>query len=641
MSMAIDGSFPVDIRQRLHDALDSGDNPIEQYRRALEIAVDVLDVENGHLKRVPALETAPPGVARDTLEVDGAQISVSAGDTEWVGTGEVVEHPGYCEIVLDDDEQLAIADAKAEGYADNPGYADHGASCYLGTPLKIDGEQYGTVCFVSSNPREAAFTPAERMFAHLFVEILENHITRNQTKATLEASRDNYDALAEATPGAVFLCDAASGSIVDANDAAAELTGYEHDEIIGLGYETLFPQIQTGDTTVVEWFVDDESTTDTFPDDTVLRLQRRDGSHHPVEVSAEWASGSATAFQLHVRDVESQRRRERRAEAIFDQTHQFAGLLSPDGTLIEANKTAVSAVDASHDELVGKPFWECEWWSGEEKAELREMIDPAADGEFIRYETAVSTRHGRLPIDFSIRPVLNDDGEVEWLIPEGRDISERVKRRQQLDVLGRLLRHNFRNRMTVIQAHLNRIAPTPEGDTAGATVTEQLERLKNLVSQYYATVKLLQSNPEREEIGLDSVVRAAALDVDRAHEAATVSVTAPDSVRAVGIPAVEDAIRELVENAVVHNDSANPSVSVSVDTGPGRPTVTIADDGPGISEQDAKILRGTQSIDPVDHGTGIDLWRVYWTLSLARADIKVDTGETGTVIQIQFEAIDE
>jgi len=123
--METDDRFLVDVRQRLHDALDSGENPIEQYRRALEVAVDTLDVENAHLKRVPGLETAPPGAARDTLEGSGAQVSVAAGNTEWIGTGEMVDHPGYCEIVLDDDEQLAIADAKAEGYADNPGYADH------------------------------------------------------------------------------------------------------------------------------------------------------------------------------------------------------------------------------------------------------------------------------------------------------------------------------------------------------------------------------------------------------------------------------------------------------------------------------------------------------------------------------------
>jgi PAS domain S-box-containing protein len=634
-----DDSLWVGTRQRLRDALDGGGSPVEQYRRALQVAVDILNVENAHIKRVPALTTSP-GVDQDTPEASGAQISVAGGDTDWIGTGETVDHPGYCEIVLDDDEQLAIVDGEAEGYADNPGYADHGVSCYLGTPIEIDGEQYGTVCFVSSDPREEAFTPAERMFAQLFVEIIENHIRQNGTKAALEASRENYDALAEAAPGAVFLCDAASRSIISANNAGAELTGYDHDELTGLDYEQLFPQVQTGDMTVVEWFVDNESTTDTFPDETVLRLERADGGRHPVEVSAEWASGSDTTFQLHIRNLESRRRRERRAEAIFDQTHQFAGLLSPDGTLIEANQTAVSAIDATHDELVGKPFWECGWWTGETRAELREAIDRAAGGEFVRYETVVDTRRGELPIDFSIRPVLDDDDEVEWLIPEGRDISERVKRKQQLDVLGRLLRHNFRNRMTVIQAHLSQIAPTPEGDAAGSTVTEQLERLKDLVSQYYATVELLQSSPDTEEIDLGPLVRTAARDVDQRHETATVSVTVPDSVRVVGVPAVEDALGELIENAVVHNDSESPSVSVSVD-GAGQPTVTIADDGGGMSEQDAKILRGTQSIDPVDHGSGIDLWRVYWTLDLAQVDIEVDTGETGTVIQLQFDPVNE
>ena len=36
----------------------------------------------------------------------------------------------------------------------------------------------------------------------------------------------------------------------------------------------------------------------------------------------------------------------------------------------------------------------------------------------------VTTGDGELPIDFSIRPVTGENGTVELLIPEGRDISD-------------------------------------------------------------------------------------------------------------------------------------------------------------------------------------------------------------------------
>ena len=48
---------------------------------------------------------------------------------------------------------------------------------------------------------------------------------------------------------------------------------------------------------------------------------------------------------------------------IIDQTVGFVGLLAPDGTLTEANAPALEAGGVSRDEVIGKKFWECYWWS--------------------------------------------------------------------------------------------------------------------------------------------------------------------------------------------------------------------------------------------------------------------------------------
>ncbi len=118
--------------------------------------------------------------------------------------------------------------------------------------------------------------------------------------------------------------------------------------------------------------------------------------------------------------------RERRYEAIFNHTYQFTGLLEPDGTVIEANQTALEFGGLDPDDVLGKPFWEADWWQidDETQRELREAIDRAADGEFVRYEVDVQGESETVTIDFSIRPVTADNGTVEYLIPEGRNLSE-------------------------------------------------------------------------------------------------------------------------------------------------------------------------------------------------------------------------
>lgn len=119
---------------------------------------------------------------------------------------------------------------------------------------------------------------------------------------------------------------------------------------------------------------------------------------------------------------------ERRFRAIFNNTFQFTGLMTPDGTLIEANQTALDFGGIQQADTVGKPFWEARWWtiSQETQQQLQDAIATAAKGEFIRYEVDVIGAGDTVAtIDFSIKPVRDEAGKVVLLIPEGRDISDR------------------------------------------------------------------------------------------------------------------------------------------------------------------------------------------------------------------------
>ena len=138
--------------------------------------------------------------------------------------------------------------------------------------------------------------------------------------------------------------------------------------------------------------------------------------------------GFVKDIQIHKESATALRRSETRFEAIFNQMFQFIGLLSIDGTLLEANQAALDFGGITASDVVGLPFWEAVWWtiSPATQKQLQESVKRAAGGEFIRYEVDVRGANNTvLSIDFSIRPVTNDAGEVVLLIPEGRDISER------------------------------------------------------------------------------------------------------------------------------------------------------------------------------------------------------------------------
>ncbi len=129
------------------------------------------------------------------------------------------------------------------------------------------------------------------------------------------------------------------------------------------------------------------------------------------------------------------RESQQRFQAIFDQMYQFIGLLAPDGTLLEANQTALAFGGFEREDVVGRLFWETGWWniSAETQAQLKRAIAAASQGEFIRYEVQVQGADQQvITVDFSLRPVFNDQGQVVLLIPEGRDITQRKHIEQEL-----------------------------------------------------------------------------------------------------------------------------------------------------------------------------------------------------------------
>jgi len=119
---------------------------------------------------------------------------------------------------------------------------------------------------------------------------------------------------------------------------------------------------------------------------------------------------------------------ERKTRAILDQGFVFIGLVSLDGILLDANRSSLNLVGMSPQDVLNKPFWESPWWnhSIELQNKLRESIKRAASGEDVHFEASHPEMNGNLRyVDFSLRPVKNEQGDIIYLIPEGHDITER------------------------------------------------------------------------------------------------------------------------------------------------------------------------------------------------------------------------
>jgi PAS domain S-box-containing protein len=172
---------------------------------------------------------------------------------------------------------------------------------------------------------------------------------------------------------------------------------------------------------------------------------------------------------IFFRDITGQRQTESdaresaaRLDAIYNTSLEYIGLLSTDGKLLDCNRASLEFAGNTREELLGKYFWEGPWWAQTPGAPemLRDSIASAAQGESVRREVRLVRPFGEpTTLDFSLTPVRNPNGDVVFLVPEGRDISWvkraelALKETEKLAAVGRLtasIAHEINNPLAAV-----------------------------------------------------------------------------------------------------------------------------------------------------------------------------------------------
>jgi PAS domain S-box-containing protein len=175
-------------------------------------------------------------------------------------------------------------------------------------------------------------------------------------------------------------------------------------------------------------YLENNLATDVF---TANRLELLKALASQLAISIE----NANLYSKLEDNLAALRESEQKFRVVFDHTVQFIGVLDTQGTLLEANQTALQYTGAEEQDVLGKPFWETPWWTHSPKLQqvLKRAVAQAAKGKLVQFEATHPTPDGQLIyVDFSLKPVTDAENHVLLLIPEGRDITERKRAETEL-----------------------------------------------------------------------------------------------------------------------------------------------------------------------------------------------------------------
>jgi signal transduction histidine kinase len=224
--------------------------------------------------------------------------------------------------------------------------------------------------------------------------------------------------------------------------------------------------------------------------------------------------------------------------------------------------------------------------------------------------------------------------------------AELREREQRLGVLNRVLRHNLRNEMSIILNYaeiLREMVDDDQQQMAADTIVDTGQKLANLGEKARQIEEALdddQAELERQDVV--EMLEDVLTDMREDHPEATIELDAPPEQEVAAITSLWIAIRNVCENALKHNDTDDPHVRATVEpvthAGQDRVLVSVADNGPGIPDQERNtLLEGEESA--LQHGSGLGLWLIYWVVDRSEGNlIFEDNDPRGAVVTMDLHA---
>jgi len=250
----------------------------------------------------------------------------------------------------------------------------------------------------------------------------------------------------------------------------------------------------------------------------------------------------------------------------------------------------------------------------------------------VRWGTALGTGSGFLIGVFEARSI------EEAVAAQRIRASELERRRELLDYLNGILRHEVLNTATVIQGYADLIHST-NGSHDGVgeyatTIKREAQDLTSVTRDVRRLLETADATGDGHTVHLEECLRAELEALREAHPEATIETAIPADIEVRADDMLDRLLSNLLENAVEHNDG-DPELSVRARRNGSSVRLEVADNGPGIPESEREALFDPRTRTDTSHGMGLTI--VAMLAERYEGTVEVaETGSAGTVFAVDL-----
>jgi len=322
-------------------------------------------------------------------------------------------------------------------------------------------------------------------------------------------------------------------------------------------------------------------------------------------------------------------------QRVYEQMDDPAVTIDRDRRVVDCNAAARSLTGVDSD------------WEGMPAAEFFDPLpdafrDALSNDESIT-ETEISASIDGVEQHFVLnsQPIVEEEGTGLGRFILLQDVTQQKKRESELNLMrqvqSRVLRHNIKNKLTVVAGHTESLAAELDGEAEqrAQRVIEATNDLLSTSEKARAVEQIVEESREPQPVNLVSALERTVNVKRREFPDVNFETNFGGATIVETIPAIEIAFENLIENAAAHNEGPEQVVEVSIAENEETILVSVRDTGPGIPEHELSVIEQGEETQ-FDHGSGIGLWLINWVIEHSAATITYRTDGDGTTAVIQI-----